>query len=213
MIGATKERWSRWSTGWDRRLLLATLSSLLLHAILIATIDYRDERPPHQTKKAPQMMDVVLFKQPQKRSSKKSHHAKTIANQSINGAAKPLKDSIDRMARAPVIAPRPTAPRPPVPTPAPRIPPLPAPRPKRERHNRADPPPVIHHQAVKRQSSPIQQTRRAQRPQPTLRPIPLTRLMASALPFAQQSRHQERALSRDTPRREANIPINTREVK
>jgi len=208
MIAALQQNWSHLTAGWDKRLLWALFASLLLHFVLLAIININHDDTPKKVKKTPQMMDVVLFKQPQKRSVKKNSKATTIANQAIAGASKPLHDTINRMARAPIVAPRPMPKRPP--SPAPRMPPLPAPRPKKEQKLKKTTPPIIHKQTINRQNST---PKTKQKPKPTPRPIPLTQLMASSLPFAQQSHHRERERARPTLRREANIPINTREVK
>ncbi|MDX8412597.1 MAG: TonB family protein [Mariprofundales bacterium] len=212
MTAALQQNGNHGSVGWNKRLLWALLASLLLHLVMLAIINIkRDHTPPAQPKKPPQTMDVVLFKQPQKKIIKKNSTAKTIANQSIVGASKPLQDRITRMARAPIVAPRPMPPRPPAP--APRMPPLPAPRPKKEQRSKRTPPPIIHHQVTRKQQPTPRKSKPIHKEKPALRPIPLTQLMASSLPFAQQSRHQDRARARPSLRREANIPINTREVK
>jgi len=197
----------QWYSNWDKRLLWAVLVSIFLHIILFVLIGINKDHPPqHKIKKTPKMMDVVLFKQPKKKSVKKNRHATTIANQSIIGANKPLHDQVDRMARVPVVMPQPTPPRP-----APRVPPQPVPQPKRPQPAKKTAPPTIHRKAPSKRNSVSHQVKREKKPK--LRPIPLTQLMASSLPFAQQSPHRDRTRAKPSLRREANIPINTREEK
>ncbi len=203
------QRWRQWSARWDKRLLWALLASLLLHLMLVLLIGTERPQHPPKVKKSPKIMDVVLFKQPKKKQPKKNKDATTIANQTIVGASKPLHDKVNRLARAPVIAPRPAPPRPPLP--APRVPPLPTPRPKRPKPAKRRAPPTIHRQAPSKRK--IAPSKPKPNPQPKLKPIPLTQLMASSIPFAQESRHRERRLAKASLRREANIPINTRDVK
>jgi len=192
-------------------LLWALLASLLRHLVMLTVITIKHNHTPTHAKKAPKIMDVVLFKQPKKKITKKNSKAETIANQSLIGARKPQHDQINRMARAPVVAPRPMPKRPP--TPVPRMPPLPAPRPKKKKQVKRRSQPIIHHRAMNKQQTTARKIKPIHKLKPTLRPIPLTQLMASSLPFAQQSSHRERARARPSLRREANIPINTRDVK
>jgi len=204
-----QQTWRQWSAGWDKRLLWAGLGSLLLHLLLLSIIDIKQDNNPHKVKKSPQVMDVVLFKQPEKKTKKKNDAAKTIANQSIIGASKPQHDHINRLARAPIVTPHPAPQRPPVP--APRMPPLPVPRPKESKATKKQTPPTIHRKAPSKHKTAPRKPKAEKKP--TLRPIPLAKLMASSLPFAQPSRHRDRSRARPALRREANIPINTREVK
>ncbi|RMH51579.1 MAG: TonB C-terminal domain-containing protein [Zetaproteobacteria bacterium] len=199
---------------WRRRdplLLRALIASILLHLLLIAIIGLRHGHPPKEVRREPRIMDVVLFQQPKRQKRLRNDQARIIANQTVKGAAPKLHDTIDRIARAPQVTPRPQPPSPPRPLPAPRVPPLPTPRrrnkpaPKAEQRQ-----PRLHRH---KKAEPLPPPKPAPKPKPMLRPIPLAQLMPSALPFARRSPQRDRTRARHLPRREANIPINTREEK
>ncbi len=203
--------WFRWSAAWDRRLLWALLASILLHLLFIAFIGLRHTTTPPKTKAPPKIMDVVLFKQPKKKKHERNEKAHIVANQTLKGAMQPKRDRIDRIARAPRVVPQPTPPTPPKPLPSPKIPPVPTPRP-RKRQQRPDntaQPHLRRQKTAKLMPAP----RKTAKQPPAPRPIPLSQLLPSALPFAQQAPRRERSRSRNLMRREANIPINTREEK
>ncbi|MDX8409672.1 MAG: energy transducer TonB [Mariprofundales bacterium] len=212
MIKLLAKRGWHWLTLQDRPLLIAVAFSLVIHLLVIVfvTVDHQKSKP--HAKPKPEVMDVVLFKQPKKHKQQKNDQAKVIANQVLKGAVKDRHDRRTRMARAPAITPAPRV--------APKQPPKQVPPPPKKRPSSKPPLP----QPVKHAANPLPTKRLAEKkPQKRKRkqvvktmpskPIPLSRLLAPSLPFAQQSPRMERARQRPSMRREANIPINTREVK
>jgi len=209
--GVVHRCWSQLKQ-WNRPLLVALVLSICLHLLVIVmiTVDHHDHQS--KAKKRPEIMDVVLFKQPEKPKLKqKNAQAKVIANRTLKGAPpKQQHDKRTRIARAPLpsLMPKPAPPSVPKPVPRPSVTP-PQPQPKFK------PRPTKQHPSKKIKPHRVVQPNRKRvvRHKPTPRPIPLSRLLSPASPFAQPSPRRSRAQQQPSLRREANIPINTREVK
>lgn len=174
---------------------------------LFITLTHTDKVIPK--KKAPQVMDVVLLdpkKTPKKTPSK---DAKTISNRSAEGGSSKAKDRRTRLARAPVTGPQKQKQKPAMPT-------LPKqaqmPKPASNQRSR-----TLARRAFKpdftlppeRPKKPVKKMTR-----PTPKNIPFSNLMPSSMALAELSRDYERERRlKQSLNREADIPVNTREVK
>jgi len=191
----------------QQRFSFSFAASLAVHILLAVLITTADHDKPLPKKEQPQIMDVTLLDETKKPPKKAPKDARTIANRNAVGSSKNAQDKITRQAKAPMAgqqrSPKPAPPKQPkTPPPAPTKPQRtrmlakrgPAPEPRKTTKKRK---PVKHKKRVK----PRKQ-------------VPLANLMPSAMALSQLSRdfarerHMKQKLSR-----EADIPINTRQVK
>ncbi len=194
----------------QRRFSFSFAASLAVHILLAIFITTADNDKPLPKKEQPQIMDVTLLDAKKKPAKKPAKDAHTIANQNAVGSSKNARDKNTRQARAPMAgqqrSPRPAPPKqpktpPPVPTKPQRTRMLakrgPAPEPQK---------PVKKYKPVKHKKHKPQVKPRKQ--------VPLANLMPSAMALSQLSRDfaRERRMKQKL-NREADIPINTRQVK
>lgn len=191
----------------QRRFSFSFAASLAVHILLVIFITTADNDKPLPKKEQPQIMDVTLLDEKKKPAKKPVKDARTIANQNAVGSSKNARDKTTRQARAPMAgqqrSPKPTPPKQPkTPPPAPGKPQrtrmlakrglAPAPNKTTKKHK-----PAKH----KKRAKPRKQ-------------VPLANLMPSAMALSQLSRDfaRERRMKQKL-NREADIPINTRQVK
>ena len=194
----------------QQRFSFSFAASLAVHILLAIFLTTANHDKPLPKKEQPQIMDVTLLddkKSPTKKPAKDAH---TMANRNAVGSSKKAQDKITRHARAPMAgqqrAPRPAPPKQPkTPPPAPVKPQrtrmLAKRGPTPDRHK-----PVKKYKPVKRKKHKPQLKRKKQ--------VPLSNLMPSAMALSQLSRDfaRERRMKQKL-NREADIPINTRQVK
>jgi len=154
-------------------------------------------------------MDVVLLDPEQQKKNKiPPKKAKTIANRNAEGASSSAKDSMTRVAKAPVPSKQKKKPRP--------TPPLPAKKVKKAKKPAKRPKLIAKKGVVSKPKTPqdiAPGKHREHKPVPT-KPIPLANLMPSSMALSQLSRDFERERRmKQMLSHEADIPINTREAK
>jgi len=178
-----------------------------VHILLAVLITTQQKDKPLPKKEQPQIMDVTLLDDKKSPPTKPDKQAHTIANRNAVGSSRNAQDRITRRARAPMAGqPRKQRPAPPK---QPKTPPPPA-QPQRTR------------MLAKRGPAPdSRRTSKARKPvkqkahkQPPRKQVPLANLMPSAMALSQLSRDFERERRmKQKLNREADIPINTRQVK
>ncbi len=191
----------------QRRFSFSFAASLAVHILLAILITTAKHDKPLPKKQQPQIMDVTLLDTKQKPAKKPVKNAHTIANQNAVGSSKNARDKSTRQARAPMAGqqhrPRPAPPK------QPKTP-LPAPgKPQRTRMlARRGPTPAPN--KTSKQHRPVKHRKRAK----PRKQVPLANLMPSAMALSQLSRDfaRERRMKQKL-NREADIPINTRQVK
>ena len=195
-----------------KKLLIALLASILVHAFLLWLIQFREAQTPMIEKKPPHIMDVALLDEAAKPNKKADNDAKVIANKNHIGQQQNAQDKANRAAKAPAAMqqvpnqnkPLPIAPQ------MPRNPPVPSPKPKTSSR-------II---SRKNDNSPSllppdkdfseKETAKA-KPTPQ---IPLANLMPSSSALTQLSREFDRERRmKQLLSKEADIGINTRESK
>jgi len=191
----------------QRRFSCSFAASLAVHILLAIFITTAEHDKPLPKKKQPQIMDVTLLdtkKQPAKQPVK---DARTIANQNAVGSSKNARDKNTRQARAPLAgqqrSPRPAPPR------QPKTPPPPPAKPQRTRML-AKRGPTPRPDKSSNRHKPVKHNKRVK----PGKQVPLANLMPSAMALSQLSRDfaRERRMKQKL-NREADIPINTRQVK
>jgi len=187
----------RWSVSFT-----ASIACHLLLALLFAWLYVSRPLPKHAL---PKSMDVVLLNPEKVKPAKPPKKADAISNRTARGSSAHAHDKLTRTARSP----RPGQQRQ-MKKPPPQMlrtpPPAPPPKPQQRIRMLAQRNPIL--EAHKRPAP-----KRKPKPRPR-RPIPLANLMPSSMALAELSRdfERERRLKKKLAR-EADIPINTREVK
>jgi len=196
----------------QQRFSFSFAASLAVHILLSVLITTAERDKPLPKKEQPQIMDVTLLDEKKAPTKKPAKDAHTMANRNAVGSSRNAQDKTTRQARAPMAGqqrtPRPAPPKQPkTPPPAPTKPqrtrmlakrgPAPEPRKTTKRHKPVKHKPIKHKQREK----PKKQ-------------VPLANLMPSAMALTQLSRDfaRERRMKQKL-NREADIPINTRQVK
>ncbi|MCF7820819.1 MAG: TonB family protein [Mariprofundaceae bacterium] len=164
---------------------------------------------PIPKKQAPQVMDVVLLDPETTPKKTPSRDAKTISNRSAEGGSSKAEDRTTRVAKAPVTGPQKQKQKPAMPA-IPKQAQMPKPTPNQRTRTLAKRafqpdftlPPETPEKPVKEMA------------QPTPKNIPFSDLMPSSMALAELSRDYERERRmKQYLNREADIPVNTREVK
>ncbi len=190
----------RWSVS-----LTASIACHVLLAMLVAWLYVSRPLPKHAL---PKSMDVVLLNPKKIKPVKPPKKADAISNRTARGSSAHAHDELTRAARSPRPGQR-RQPKKPAPPQMLRTPP-PVPPPKPQQRIR-----------MLTQRGPMLEAHKPpppkRKPKPKLRPrrpIPLANLMPSSMALAELSRDfaRERRLKKKLAR-EADIPINTREVK
>lgn len=190
----------------QQRFSFSFAASLAVHMLLAVLITTTDHDKPLPKKEQPQIMDVTLLDE-KKKPAKKPADARTMANQNAVGSSRNAKDSITRQARTPMAGqPQKRKPSPP------RQPKTPPPAPADPQRTRmlakrgAEP-------ASSRTRIKHKPSRHKKQPKPR-KPVPLSKLMPSTAQLSQLSRDFQRERRKKQKfSREADVPINTREVK
>ncbi len=190
----------------QRRFSFSFAASLAVHILLAIFITTAEHDKPLPKKKQPQIMDVTLLDTKKQPAKKPVKDARTIANKNAVGSSKNAHDKNTRQARAPMAgqqrSPRPAPPR------QPKTPPPPAkPQPTRMLAKRGSTPRPDN---ASNRHKPVKHKKRAK----PGKQVPLANLMPSAMALSQLSRDfsRERRMKQKL-NREADIPINTRQVK
>ncbi|PIP03023.1 MAG: hypothetical protein COW18_03010 [Zetaproteobacteria bacterium CG12_big_fil_rev_8_21_14_0_65_54_13] len=192
----------------QRRIGIALTASIAVHVLMALFIGMTQSEKPLQKKEAPRIMDVVLLDKDKKSARQTPKDAKTISNRNATGGSKQADDRVTRHARAPVSGQqRQPAPAPPQQPKTPPPPPLEQQRTrmlaKRGDEPETQPKPV-------RKLPPVKQ----KKPAEPVKQVPLSNLMPSAMALSQLSRDfQRERLMKQRLSREADIPINTKQVK
>jgi len=196
----------------QRRFSISFVASVAVHILLAVLITAAQHEKPHAKKSQPQIMDVTLLDEKQKPAKKPARNARTIANRNAVGSSRNAHDHLTRRAKAPMVG-QPRKPRPAAPK-QPKTPPPPAAKPKRTRMlARRSPLPDIH-QVKKRRHQPTKRKPVIKHHKPRKKTPALSNLMPSAMALSQLSRNYERERRmKQKLNREADIPINTRQVK
>jgi len=196
----------------QRRFSISLLASIAVHILLAVLITTAPQTKPHPKKAQPQIMDVTLLDDKQKKVKKPVKDARTIANQNAIGSSSKAHDHLTRRAKAPMVGqtrkPKPAAPK------QPKTPPPPVAKPKRTRMlAKRSPAPEIH-QTRHKQPKPVKR-KPVIKPRKPRKKVPvLSNLMPSAMALSEMSRTYERERRmKQKMNREADIPINTRQVK
>jgi len=188
----------------QQRFSFSFAASLAVHMLLAVLITMADHDKPQPKKEQPQIMDVTLLDDKKKPAKKPDEKARTMANQNAVGSSRNAQDNRTRMARTPMAGPQ-HKPRPAPPAQPKKTPPTPA-TPQRTR------------MLAKRGTEPDNSQRRKKhkpvKHQKKAKPVPLSKLMPSAAQLSQLSHdYQRERRMKQKFSREADIPINTREVK
>lgn len=191
----------------QKRFSFSFAASLAVHILLAVLITTADHNKPLPKKAQPQIMDVTLLDETKKPPKKASKDARTIANRNAVGGSKNAQDKITRQAKAPMAGqqrtPKPAPPK------QPRTPP-PAPTKPQRTRMLAKRGPAPEPRKTTKKRKPVKHRKRAK----SRKPVPLANLMPSAMALSQLSRDfaRERRMKQKL-NREADIPINTRQVK
>jgi TonB family protein len=193
------------------RFIIAFAASIAVHVLLAFMITLSHHDTPLPKKKTPQFMDVVLLDN-NKPSIKAPKNAKTVSNRSAKGGSSSAKDRTTRAAKSPSPGMQKNK-RKPTPPQTPKTPiPKPASSTKRQRiiaTHRDNANNRIH----AKQPQPTKKKIHKPTP-PTPKHIPLANLMPSSMALSELSRDFERERRmKQRLSREADIPINTKEVK
>jgi len=198
----------------QQRFTLALAASIAVHLLLAVLIVAAQHDKPLPKKETPQIMDVTLLDDNKKSSKKANKDARTISNKNAKGSSSNARDKMTRKAKAPMPAKtqqkRPKAdPRQTYTKPKPR----PAPdKPKEKRSTliakRSEKP---ERQEPIKTAKPVKKKKIVEKPR---KHVPLANLMPSAMALSQLSQdfQRERRMKQKLSR-EADIPINTRQVK
>jgi TonB family protein len=193
----------------QKRLSVSFVASIAAHLVLALFITLAHTDKPIPKKKAPQVMDVVLLDPETTPKKAPSKDAKTISNRSAEGGSSKAKDRRTRMAKAPVIGQQQEKQKPAMPA-LPKQAQMPKPTPNQRTRTLAKRafkpdftlPPETPKKPVKKMA------------RPTPKNIPFSNLMPSSMALAELSRDYERERRmKQSLNREADIPVNTREVK
>ncbi len=191
----------------QQRFSFSFAASLAVHILLAVLITMADNDKPLPKKEQPQIMDVTLLDDKKKPAKKPSKDARTMANQNAIGSSRNAQDKLTRQARTPMAGP----PNKPMPAP-PRQPKTPPPTPSKPQRTRmlAKRGPEPDSIPTRKKHKPVKHKKRAK----PRKQVPLSNLMPSAAQLSQLSRDFERERHmKQKFNREADIPINTREVK
>jgi len=202
----------------QQRFSIALLASIAAHVLLAVFIVVADHDKPLPKKDTPHIMDVVLLDDVKKPIKKANKNARTISNQNAAGSSLSAKDRLTRKAKAPLPAktkplkpkPKPKQPaKPVIAKPQPKVTPA-KPKETRPRLIAKSSPQPVYKSPIKTQK-PVQKKKAAEKPR---QHVPLASLMPSAMALSQLSQDFERERRmKQKLRREADIPINTRQVK
>ena len=196
----------------QRRFTVAFVASVIVHILLAVLIVAAPHEKSHVKKSQPQIMDVTLLDEKQKSAKKPVRNARTMANRNAVGSSRNAHDHLTRRAKTPMVGQprkrRPAAPK------QPETPPPPAARPKPTRMlARRSPSPDIR-QVRQRRPKPVKRRPLSKRRQAQKKTPRLSNLMPSAMALSQLSSNYERERRmKQKLNREADIPINTRQVK
>ncbi len=198
----------------QKRFSFSFAASLAVHILLAILITTADNDKPLPKKQQPQIMDVTLLDEKKPPTKKPAKDAHTIANRNAVGSSRNAQDKITRQAKAPMVGqqrtPRPAPPK------QPKTPPPAPTKPQRTRMlAKRGPAPEPRKPVKKRKPVKHKKTPRKTHKKPTPRKqVPLANLMPSAMALSQLSRDfaREKRMKQKL-NREADIPINTREVK
>ncbi len=188
-----------------RRLLWAMLISAIVHIALFVLLGIKDDQKPFPKHPSSQPLDIVLLP-PKEQSQKPPEKADTISNRNAKGRQAAGHDKRQRMAKAPAVGHAQTA--------KPQAPSLASPPVKA--HKRPDQQRTLAIQSNKGQSSRLTKKppHETTKPKPKPTTIPLQNLLPSSMALAQLSRNVQREQRMENMlTREADVPINTREVK
>jgi len=191
----------------QKRFSFSFAASLAVHMLLAVLITMADHDKPQPKKEQPQIMDVTLLDDKKKPAKKPDEKARTMANQSAVGSSRNAQDNRTRLARAPMAGPQ-HKPRPAPPAQPKKTPPTPA-KPQRTR--------MLARRGSEPDNTPTRKKHEPVRHKKQTKPrkqVPLSRLMPSAAQLSQLSHNfQRERRMKQKFNREADIPINTREVK
>jgi len=195
-----------------KKLFIALLASILVHAFLLWLIQFRAADAPIIEKKPPHIMDVALLDETTTPKKDTPNDAKAIANRNNVGQQQNAQDKANRAAKAPAAVkqspnqnkPLPLAPQ------MPRNPPIPSPKPKASSR-------IISREDENSPSLLPPDKKFSEEKESTAKPtpqIPLANLLPSTSALTQLSREfdRERRL-KQLLSKEADIGINTRESK
>ncbi len=191
----------------QKRFSFSFAASLAVHILLAVLITTVENDKPLPKKEQPQIMDVTLLDDKKKPAKKPAKDARTMANQNAIGSSRNAQDKLTRQARTPMTG-QPHKPRPAVPS-QPKTPPPTPSKPQRTRML-AKRGPEPNSSKTSKKHKPVKHKKRVK----PRKPIPLSKLMPSSAQLSQLSRDFEREQRmKQKFNREADIPINTREVK
>jgi len=199
----------------QKRFSFSFAASLAVHILLAIFITTAGHDKPLPKKAQPQIMDVTLLDETKKPPKKAPKDARTIANRNAIGSSKNAQDKITRMAKAPMAgqhrSPKPAPPK------QPRTPPPAPTKPQRTRmlaKRGPAPEPRKTTKIPKLKSKPKPKRIKHSKAAKPRKLVPLASLMPSAMALSQLSRDfaRERRMKQKLSR-EADIPINTRQVK
>jgi len=191
----------RWSTFF--------VISVACHVLLAMLIAWQHVDKPLPKHALPKSMDVVLLNPKKTPSVKPPKKADAISNKTAQGSNMHARDQLTRTARSPVIGQHRRTPKPVAP-PTPRTPP-PISKPRPTQHIRT----LALRGPMPEANKPLPPQRKLKaKPRPRRRSLSMANLMPSSMALAELSRdfERERRLKKKLSR-EADIPINTREVK
>ncbi|MDQ6996250.1 MAG: TonB C-terminal domain-containing protein [Mariprofundus sp.] len=196
----------------QKRFSFSFAASLAVHILLVLLITTAEHDKPLPKKDLPQIMDVTLLDDKKKPAKKAPKEARTMANQNAVGSSKHAQDKITRQAKAPMAGqqrtPKPAPPK------QPKTPPPTPTKPQRTRMlAKRGPTPDTHKTSKKRKPVKHKPVKHKKTVKPR-KQVPLANLMPSAMALSQLSRDfaRERRMKQKL-NREADIPINTRQVK
>ncbi len=202
----------------QQRFTLALAASLAVHLLLAVLFVATEHDKPLPKKETPHIMDVVLLDDHKTPSKKANKDARTISNKNAKGSSSNARDRMTRKARAPMPAkaqqkrakadPRQTISKQSITKPKPR------PAPEKPKEKRSS---VIAKRSEKPEHRKPIKTPKAVKKKLVEKPrkqVPLANLMPSAMALSQLSQdfQRERRMKQKLSR-EADIPINTRQVK
>jgi len=191
----------------QQRFSFSFTASLAVHILLAVLITTAEHDKPLPKKEQPQIMDVTLLDEKKAPTKKPAKDAHTMANRNAVGSSRNARDKNTRQARAPMAGqqrtPRPAPPK------QPKTPPPTPTKPPRTRMLAKRGPAPEPHKTIKKHKSV-----KHRKPVQPKKQVPLANLMPSAMALTQLSRDfaRERRMKQKL-NREADIPINTREVK
>ncbi len=201
-MGRPEQKGKRWSVS-----LVASLACHVLLAMLVAWLYVNRPLPKHTL---PKSMDVVLLNPEKIKPVKPAKKVEAISNRTARGSSAHAHDKLARAARSPQPGRRRQPKRPAAPQMLRTQPP--ASPPARQRHARM----LAQRGTMLETHKPPPRRRREPKPKPRLRrrPISLADLMPSSMALAELSQDFERERRlKEKLAHEADIPINTREVK